>query len=199
MLFVVNFFFFLACELSNMLPMLQANDDSWKQLGFIRCSHVTKHRPRATGTTPCCQPRGHLVPVANGVGGGQWLPQSHAVREGRAGTCVAAVLDHGKIKPLIIFLTEVCVIYKLVLISAVWQTFSDPCTHTLAFSYSFPLRFITGYRAWFPMVFTGRLLLTRPLCVSLRLLIPASQSFPPLPWQPQVCSLSMSLFTYVEF
>lgn len=60
--------------------MLQANDDSWKQLGFIQCSHVTKHRLRAHGDHTLLSAQGHLVPVANGVGGGQRLTQSHAVR-----------------------------------------------------------------------------------------------------------------------
>ena len=36
-------------------------------------------------------------------------------------------------------------------------------THALSFSYSFPRRFITGYRTWFPVLYPGPLLLTYPL------------------------------------
>ena len=79
---------------------------------------------------PCRQPRGHLVPVANG---GHWLTQSHAVGEGRAQTCASALLDHEEKHLKKIFFIEVWVIYKVVLITAVWQTFSDACTHTRFF------------------------------------------------------------------
>ena len=81
----------MAYELSKVLQMFQANNNSWKQLGFIQWACVTK--VQASGdmwTRPCLQPREHLVHVANEVGRGQWLTQSHAVREGRAQMCLSS-------------------------------------------------------------------------------------------------------------
>ena len=74
--------------------------------------------------------------------------------------------------------------------------------YVYSFSYSFPLWFITGYWIQFPVLYSRTLLFTHPIYNSLHLLITNSQSFPPpltpSPWQPQVCSLELSLFCLVD-
>ena len=56
---------------------------------------------------------------------------------------------------------------------------------------------ITGYRTWFPILYSKTLLFIHLTYDSLQLLIPNSQSFPichPHTWQPQVCSLHLGVF-----
>ena len=66
-----------------------------------------------------------------------------------------------------------------------------------SFSYSFPLWFITGYWIWFPVLYSRTLSLSHPLCNSLHLLIPNSQSIPPR--RQQVCSLCLCIcFCFVD-
>ena len=51
--------------------------------------------------------------------------------------------------------------------------------HIYSFSYCFPLRFITRYWIWFPVLFGRTLLSLHSMCNSLHLLTPDSQSVPP--------------------
>ena len=53
-------------------------------------------------------------------------------------------------------------------------------TYRRYFLYSFPLWFITGYWIYFPVLHSRTLLFIHSIYKSLHLLIPASQSFPPL-------------------
>ena len=54
-------------------------------------------------------------------------------------------------------------------------------THIYSYSYSFPLRFITGYWIYFPVLCSRILLFIRLTYTGLHVLTPGSQSFPPHP------------------
>ena len=60
--------------------------------------------------------------------------------------------------------------------------------HIYAFSYSFPLWFLTGYWIQVPVLYSRTLLFIHPIHNSLHLLTPNSQSIPLSRWQAQACS-----------
>ena len=68
-------------------------------------------------------------------------------------------------------------------------------THMHRLLYSFPLWFVTGYWAQFPVSHTKTLLFIHSKCNHLHQPTPDSQAIP-LPWPPQVCSLSLPWFFF---
>ena len=76
----------------------------------------------------------------------------------------------------------------LLLYSKLIQLYTD----IPSFSYSFPLWFITGYRIWFPRLYSRTLFFIHSICKSLHLLTPNSQSIlPPLSNLKSVHSLCL--------
>ena len=173
--------------------MLQATDSSWKQLGFIQLSPSTGLEPR--GPRLAANPGGIWSLRPMGVTGGPKVMQLE-----RAGLrpVPQPCLTTKKNTLKFFFYWSMGDLQGCVNFCCMANVQRYTYTHTLSFSYSFPWRFITGYRTWFPVLYPGPLLLTYPLCVSLRLLIPASQSFPPLPRQPRVCSLRLWVYSLVS-
>ena len=84
-------------------------------------------------------------------------------------------------------------IYNILSISTVHQ--NDPVIHIYTFFYSYylPSCSITSDWIYFPMLYNRISLLIHSKCYCLPLLTPKFQSIPlpPLPWQPQVCSLCL--------